>query len=353
MAGEFSAALIAWYRREGRHDLPWQREPTLYRVWISEVMLQQTRVGTVLPYFERFIARFPEVPELAAARLDEVLHLWSGLGYYARARNLHRAARRIVERHGGRFPETYEEVVALPGIGRSTAGAILALSLGQRHPILDGNVRRVLCRCHAVEGWPGSAAVQRRLWELAEAHTPEREVAAYTQAIMDLGATVCTRGRPDCGSCPLTGSCIAFRRREQKKYPQPRPARELPTRKQRYALIRNPESGELLLERRPPAGIWGGLCCFPELPARAEPRRWCREKLGLEVRVLEPRPGPSHTFTHFYLQMQLQPMELTGQGGRVMESEGLLWYKEGGRETVGIPAPIRRIIRQLEQESPP
>ncbi|RME33375.1 MAG: adenine DNA glycosylase [Gammaproteobacteria bacterium] len=353
MADGFSAALIGWHRREGRHDLPWQRDPTPYRVWVSEVMLQQTRVGTVLPYFVRFTDRFPDVRALAAADSDEVLHLWSGLGYYARARNLHRAARMIVERHGGRFPETFDEVATLPGIGRSTAGAILALSMGQRHPILDGNVKRVLCRYHAVTGWPGSAETGRRLWELAAAHTPEREVSAYTQAIMDLGATLCTRARPDCDRCPLREGCLAFRNGSQMQFPEPRPSRALPLRRCRYALIRRPGSGELLLQRRPPAGVWGGLCCLPELPDGVEPRAWCRERFGLEVSLLEPRPGPAHTFTHFRLQMQLQPMEVRGETDIVMEQEGLLWYKEGRRQAVGIPAPVRRIIRQLELESPP
>ncbi|HKL64205.1 MAG TPA: A/G-specific adenine glycosylase, partial [Woeseiaceae bacterium] len=194
----FAERLLAWYDRHGRHDLPWQRDPVPYRVWVSEIMLQQTRVTTVIPYFERFVERFPTVEDLAAAPADDVLALWSGLGYYARARNLHRAAGRIVAEHGGEFPCHREALESLPGIGRSTAGAILALSFGERHPILDGNAKRVLARYHAVDGWPGRTAVAKELWELAERHTPSQRVADYTQAIMDLGATLCTRGRPAC-----------------------------------------------------------------------------------------------------------------------------------------------------------
>jgi A/G-specific adenine glycosylase len=205
----FATALLEWFETDGRKDLPWQRDPTPYRVWVSEIMLQQTQVATVVPYFEAFMRRFPDVRSLASAPLDEVLHLWSGLGYYARARNLQRAAQAIVARHGGGFPAAIEQVMDLPGIGRSTAGAILALSRGERHPILDGNVKRVLARCFGVEGYPGAPAVGRKLWALAEACTPDARAAEYTQAIMDLGATVCTRARPACLLCPVSAGCVA------------------------------------------------------------------------------------------------------------------------------------------------
>ena len=204
---KFSQRLLKWYDRHGRHDLPWQTRPTPYRVWVSEIMLQQTQVATVIPYYQRFVKRFPDIQSLTAAEMDEVLHHWSGLGYYARGRNLHKAAGIIMRENGGLFPQTLDEVMALPGIGRSTAAAILALSGNQRHAILDGNVKRSLCRFHGIEGYPGARAVEKRLWELAEAHTPDRRIADYTQAIMDLGATLCTRGKPACGDCPMRSDC--------------------------------------------------------------------------------------------------------------------------------------------------
>ncbi|MGD8746674.1 MAG: A/G-specific adenine glycosylase, partial [Gammaproteobacteria bacterium] len=254
----FARRVLDWFEVSGRHDLPWQIDPSPYRVWVSEIMLQQTQVATVIPYFERFIARFPAIRELADADLDEVLHLWSGLGYYARARNMHRAARTVCEHHGGRFPEAFDEVAALPGIGRSTAGAILALSLGQRHPILDGNVKRVLCRHEGLEGWPGRPAVEKALWEISDRLTPDDGVAEYTQAMMDLGATICRRGRPDCDRCPVSGDCVARSQGRQQELPTPRPRRERPLRRTHMLLISDPD-GRVLLERREPSGIWGGL----------------------------------------------------------------------------------------------
>ena len=217
--------MIAWFAQHGRKDLPWQQDPTPYRVWVSEIMLQQTQVRTVIPYYQRFMQAFPDLRALAAAPLDQVLHHWSGLGYYARARNLHRAAQRIRDDHAGRFPEDIEVVMRLPGIGRSTAGAVLSLACGQRHAILDGNVKRVLARFHAVEGWPGKTAVLEQLWALAEAATPQRDVAAYNQAMMDLGATLCRRGTPECPSCPLQSDCRACKLGRQSEFPAPRPRR--------------------------------------------------------------------------------------------------------------------------------
>ena len=273
----FAERLLAWFADHGRHDLPWQRDPSPYGVWVSEIMLQQTQVATVIPYYERFMARFPDLAALAEAPLDEVLAHWSGLGYYARARNLHRAARQAMAEHGGRLPETIDALQALPGIGRSTAGAILSLALGQRHPILDGNVKRVLARHAAVAGWPGKAAVQRTLWELAEARTPRRRVADYNQAMMDLGATLCTRARPACERCPVAADCRAREQGLQTDYPGPRPRRELPERQVQMLLVRDPQ-GRVLLERRPPQGVWGGLWCLPELATEADPLARCRER---------------------------------------------------------------------------
>ncbi|NIR32193.1 MAG: A/G-specific adenine glycosylase, partial [Gammaproteobacteria bacterium] len=229
----FAARVLGWFDRHGRKNLPWQQAPTPYRVWVSEIMLQQTQVGTVVPYYQRFMARFPDVQSLARAPLDEVLHVWSGLGYYARARHLHRAAQRVCEEHGGAFPTERAALEQLPGIGRSTAGAILALACDQRHPILDGNVKRVLCRYHGVEGWPGGSEVLRRLWALADAHTPKRRVTAYTQAIMDLGATVCTRAQPACGRCPLASGCRAHLEGREAELPIPRRPPPRPLRRTR------------------------------------------------------------------------------------------------------------------------
>ncbi|HVC37268.1 MAG TPA: A/G-specific adenine glycosylase, partial [Gammaproteobacteria bacterium] len=278
---EFKLAppLLRWYRVHGRKDLPWQHQPTPYRVWVSEIMLQQTQVSTVIPYYGRFMMRFPDIRALANAPLDEVLHLWSGLGYYARARNLQRAAQIIRDDYGGVFPREFEKAASLPGIGRSTAGAILALACGERHAILDGNVKRVLTRLHGAKGWPGENAVAKKLWALAERHTPLKNVAAYTQAIMDLGATVCTRSRPRCLDCPIAVGCVAHIDGNETKFPTPRPRKRLPVRRTCMLLITC--KGRVMLERRPPAGIWGGLWGFPELPADREVVEWCRSHLHL------------------------------------------------------------------------
>ncbi|HEV2285107.1 MAG TPA: A/G-specific adenine glycosylase, partial [Steroidobacteraceae bacterium] len=262
-ASPIAAPLLEWRARAGRHDLPWQTDRTAYRVWVSEIMLQQTQVAAVRPYYERFMRRFPDVGSLAAAAVDEVLHLWSGLGYYARARNLHRAAAIICARHGGEFPRTFAAVAELPGIGRSTAGAILALAHGERHPILDGNVRRVLARYFGVTQGLATAAAVRRLWELAERCTPHAHLPEYTQAIMDLGATVCVRVRPQCASCPLGAGCVARRTGRQREIPAPRAVRARRTREV-FMLVARRADGSVLLERRPESGVWGGLWCLPE-----------------------------------------------------------------------------------------
>ncbi|HSS64756.1 MAG TPA: A/G-specific adenine glycosylase, partial [Gammaproteobacteria bacterium] len=316
----FAVSLLAWYDREGRKHLPWQKERTRFRVWVSEIMLQQTQVATVIPYFERFVARFPDVETLAAADEDEVLHFWSGLGYYARGRHLHAAARRVVSEHGGKLPGDIDGWCALPGVGRSTAGAILALSAGQRHPILDGNVKRVLCRYHGIETWPGERKTGKRLWSLAEACTPGRRVAAYTQAIMDLGATVCVRRRPRCPACPLRHRCSAYRDGRTNSIPAPRPKRPRPLRRTRFMILRDEEQG-VLLERRPPSGVWGGLWAFPECAAGDDPARVCADRFGLDARqahFLEPR---QHGFTHFRLQIEPVLLEVNANPGadRIME----------------------------------
>ena len=366
----FARALLAWFDRHGRHDLPWQRNPTPYRVWVSEIMLQQTRVAAVIPYFERFTARFPDVDALALAELDEVLGLWSGLGYYARGRNLHAAARAVHADHGGRFPETFDELVALPGIGRSTAGAILALGYGQRYPILDGNAKRVLARFHAVAGWPGETAVRNRLWDLAERQTPRRRVGDYTQAIMDLGATLCTRTRPGCLLCPVADGCRAHAAGDPTGYPAPRPKRPYPTR-ERLLLVMRDAAGRVLVERRPPSGIWGGLWSFPEASADLEfgdavaaaaRRRGLRPR---RTRVLAP---VEHGFTHFRLRATPVVVSVEPRTDRVADGEAVRWIDpgdagengEGSDESpgahggasaeVGLAAPVGAVLSRLREE---
>lgn len=346
MSSRVALRLLAWHARHGRHDLPWQRDPTPYRVWVSEIMLQQTRVGTVYAYFEPFMHRFPDVAALAAAEVDEVLHRWSGLGYYARARHLHRAARLVRERHGGELPGEVEALRALPGIGPSTAGAILALSRGERHAILDANVQRVLCRYHAIGEWPGQAATRKRLWTLAERHTPQREVAAYTQAIMDLGATLCTRRRPVCARCPLGEDCRARAAGRQQELPAPRPRRDRPRRRTAFLILRDAE-GRVLLARRPPSGVWGGLYGFPECPPGADPRSACEQRFGVEVKCSERLAPLHHGFTHYRLDIEPHLVEVSRRPDRLRDGDGLVWYKPGDAAEVGLAAPVSRLLATL------
>ncbi len=343
---KFATQLLTWYVWEGRKDLPWRQTITPYRVWVSEIMLQQTQVSTVIPYYEKFMERFPEVHSLAVVDLDEVLHLWSGLGYYARARNLHCAARIVDGEHQGRFPASMESLIALPGIGRSTAGAILSLACGLRAPILDGNVKRVLCRYHTVAGWPGQSAVARRLWQLAEEYTPEEHFADYTQAIMDLGATVCLRRQPRCDACPLTAGCQAHREGTQHSYPQTRAARELPVKKVLFAMLEN-QFNEILLEQRPPAGIWGGLWSFPEHETGFDIKDWITHDLGLTVEDLDYHPLFRHTFSHYHLDITPVHIKVKTIAERIREPGRYRWFSREDKPGVGLPAPVNRLIQQL------
>jgi len=346
---DFSARLLDWFALHGRKDLPWQADPTPYRVWVSEIMLQQTQVATVIPYYQRFMDRFPDVVSLAGAGLDQVLRHWSGLGYYARARNLHAAARLVAGRSGGRFPEALGDMMALPGVGRSTAGAILSLACGQRHPILDGNVKRVLARYHAVDGWPGQVAVQNRLWALAEAGTPSIEVAAYNQAIMDLGATLCTRSRPACGQCPLTTDCAARPAGRQRDFSAPRPRKALPLRRTRMMLLSN-AAGEILLERRPPAGVWGGLWSLPEIDHGQALDAWCREHMGLGVHVVEEWPCLRHTFSHFHLEITPVLARAEAAADGIREAHDRIWCRPDGRADRGLAAPVARLLQRYSEQ---
>jgi len=338
---DFAGRLIAWHARHGRHDLPWQNTRDAYRIWLSEIMLQQTQVTTVIPYYARFLQRFPDIRTLATAPVEDVMALWSGLGYYARARNLHACARAVVDAHGGTFPNDAAAIAELPGIGRSTAAAIAAFAYGARGAILDGNVKRVLARCFGIEGFPGEKKVETRLWQLAESLLPSNGIETYTQALMDLGATVCTRGKPDCARCPMNGDCVALARDRIAELPAPRPRKSVPKRSARYLILRH--EGRVLLEQRPPAGIWGGLLCLPELADDDDAAHIAQARYGCRVDGITELPALTHGFTHFTLT--LQPLEC-----RVTKIEphaaqpGLQWIPLDTLNQAALPTPIRKLL---------
>ena len=345
---EFAGRVLKWFASHGRKDLPWQQNPTPYRVWISEIMLQQTQVTTVIPYYLRFIESFPDADALADASIDDILHFWSGLGYYARARNLHKAATIIRDEFRGEFPSTFDDVVSLPGIGRSTAGAILALSGDARHPILDGNAKRVLARYHAVGGWPGKSAVSRTLWEHAERHTPRDDVAAYTQAIMDLGATICTRTGPRCGACPLAEDCLAHASGREADFPGRRQKKAKPLKTTQMVLVCAGES--VFLERRPPSGIWGGLWSFPEIDPQRDASSWCEETLNASPLAVEQWSTVRHSFTHYDLDIEPTAVRLEKLSRTVADSDDRIWYEFDAPLQVGIAAPVAGLIEKLKLE---
>lgn len=332
-------ALLAWFDVHGRHDLPWQHPRSAYRVWVAEIMLQQTQVVTVIDYFNAFMARFPDIQTLADADNDDVMAHWAGLGYYARARNLHAAAQAVVAEHEANMPDTVDGLMSLPGIGRSTAGAIVAQAFGQWAPILDGNAKRVIARLAAIEARPGSAAYDKPLWRLAERYTPATRITDYTQAIMDLGATVCTRRRPSCTECPLADVCLARQHGLQDRIPAPR-KRKVRPRREVVVIVAFDQDGRVLLERRPPSGIWGGLWSLPEKPADEGVDAFCRRALGINVTV-GPRLAPiAHAFTHFELLIHPQQVQAVDTA-RIMEGS-LAWYAR--RDMPGLPAPIVRVL---------
>jgi A/G-specific adenine glycosylase len=340
----FSDRLIAWQRVHGRHNLPWQNTRDPYRVWLSEIMLQQTQVATVIPYFLRFIERLPDLATLADAEEDEVLRLWSGLGYYSRARNLHRTAQLIMLEHGGRFPRDMKTMTSLPGIGRSTAAAIAAFCFGKRQAILDGNVKRVLARRFGIEGWTGEKAVENRLWHLAESLLPKREVETYTQALMDLGAGVCLRRNPHCYGCPIKTDCIGHHEGKQHALPTPRPRKTVPLRRTIMLLLRS--GPDILLEKRTPTGIWGGLWCLPEIAIGEDPLR-AGIKLGLSLEPLPAMPTITHSFTHFRLEILPQPMRIVGAIPHA-EEQGRLWLSPGDAAEAAVPSPVRKLLLKLD-----
>jgi A/G-specific adenine glycosylase len=344
---QFSSRVLEWFDSHGRIDLPWQQDLNSYRVWISEIMLQQTQVATVIPYYERFMASFPTVIDLAAAPLDDVLHHWSGLGYYARARNLHKTAIILRDRHDGEMPLEIEAVLELPGIGRSTAGAILALSNEQRHPILDGNVKRVLARYHAVDGWPGKTTVANKLWEIAERHTPGKRVGDYTQAIMDLGATLCTRTRPRCEACPVSSGCAALKLGRQADYPGKRAKKPKPLKTTHMLLVHC--DGELYLQRRPEAGIWGGLWSLPELPSDDAVMEWCAQTLHASAADVDHWDTLRHSFSHYDLDIKPIAVRLESPPQKVSDSDQELWYTLAQPPGIGLATPVQTLIDYLQQ----
>ncbi len=339
---EFQARVLEWFDRHGRKSLPWQIDRNPYQVWVSEIMLQQTQVATVIPYYQKFVARFPDIDSLAHADLDEVIAHWAGLGYYARARNLHRAAIQLQHVHGGNFPDDIECLQALPGIGRSTAGAILSLGLNRRAAILDGNVRRVLCRYKGIEGWPGATAATRQLWALSDSLTPVARIADYNQAMMDLGSMVCTRSQPDCDSCPLASPCVARQTDRTQTIPAPRPGRTMPVRECFMLVLRDPEH-RVWLEKRPPAGIWGGLKSLPEFASFDDLIAWCIPR-RIELDQLELMTRRRHTFSHYHLDFR-PVLGVASAFDSVSEHRNCGWFHP--EHSVGLPAPIKKLLTEL------
>lgn len=344
MHQKFATRLLEWFDVHGRHDLPWQKNRTLYRVWVAEIMLQQTQVTSVIPYYQRFMRRFRNLKQLAGAEQEEVLQYWAGLGYYSRARNLHKAATILMRQSGGRMPRTLEALVALPGIGRSTAAAILSQSLDVRHTILDGNVKRVLARFDAVPGWPGSRETEQRLWQLAEQYTPDSRNCDYTQAIMDLGATLCTRSRPDCVSCPVSADCDAYQAESVSQYPAKKPKQDKPVKRSRFLILTDAE-GAVLLEKRPPSGIWGGLWSLPEAEPEQDVVELCRSRWGLEVTHCLNRDGFRHSFSHYHLEILPCACRIKLSSECVQEQAGIMWYRHQD-DLPAVATPVSRLLTE-------
>lgn len=345
----FSKTIINWHLAYGRKDLPWQGTTDPYAIWVSEVMLQQTQVTTVIPYYQRFMSHFPSIDTLATSEIDAVLHLWTGLGYYARGRNLHKASQQIMERHDGEFPKTFDEVMALSGIGRSTAGAILSFAFSQRQPILDGNVKRVLSRVFGVEGWYGKRIVADQLWDIADMHTPKKGVATYTQAIMDFGATLCTRSKPLCQQCPLQKKCIAFQENRLHELPGKKPKKAIPC-KSCVMLVIQDENKNVLLEKRPSSGIWGGLWTLPEFADEKTMVNKLNSELGLgiEINLIKQGQAFRHTFSHYHLD--IQPIFATLKNDskpHIIKENNFAWIDFSQPLQIGLPAPIKKLLESL------
>ncbi len=340
----FSDRIIAWQRTHGRHDLPWQNTRDPYAIWVSEIMLQQTQVSAVIPYYQRFMLRFPDIATLAIAEQIEVLQLWSGLGYYSRARNLHASAQKLMLESGGKFPPSADTIAQLPGIGRSTAAAIAAFSFGHKGAILDGNVRRVLCRCFGVSGWAGQPAVEKELWTLATSLLPPDNIEAYTQGLMDLGASLCSRSKPACSQCPLQQLCIAHRDNLTATLPTSKPRKALPERA--ITLLLLIDGNQILLEQRPPTGIWGGLWSLPEVDGAFNVQQAARLRYGQETELLPTMPAFTHTFTHFRLHITPQPLLVTRRLSPAEETL-TLWLDREDAIQAALPTPVRSLINRL------
>jgi len=342
-SSDFSQAVLNWFDEHGRHDLPWQHNKTPYRVWVSEIMLQQTQVVTVIPYYERFMTSFPTVQDLANASTDEVLHHWTGLGYYARARNLHKCAQTVVEQYNGEFPQTVEALEGLSGIGRSTAGAIASISMGKHAAILDGNVKRVLSRFHAIEGWPGNKKVADKMWKIAERYTPAKRTGDYTQAMMDLGATLCTRSKPQCEICPLMPNCEAYAQGRVKEFPNSKPKKDKPIKSVRLLMLQHER--DVLLQQQPSAGIWGGLWIFPQ-QALEETVFESPLLIQQNLNAYEEKAIFRHTFSHYHLDIHPVLIKLPKKIDQVAES-GSLWYNLDQPPSVGLAAPVKKLLETL------
>lgn len=349
MNQQFSTLVLRWFDQHGRKHLPWQKDISAYRVWLSEIMLQQTQVATVIPYFERFIERFPTVHALAAAPIDEVLHLWTGLGYYARARNLHRCAQTVVTQYGGEFPNSIDTLSELTGIGRSTAGAIVSIAFQKRAAILDGNVKRVLARYHAVAGWPGQNDTLNQLWQIAEQYTPDIRCNDYTQAMMDMGAILCTRSKPKCEQCPLREGCVAYAQGKATDYPGKKPKKSLPEKAVQLLMLRNP-AGDILLQQRPPQGIWGGLWSFPEIAIDRDPRLYTQDYIG-KVMNHEIWNSYRHTFSHYHLDITPVLLQLATSPNAIGEAN-THWYNPHQPDALGLAAPVKKLLEKLAQLDP-
>ncbi|MGP9800468.1 A/G-specific adenine glycosylase [Rheinheimera sp. NSM] len=345
----FSNQLVSWYQQHGRKTLPWQLNKSPYKTWLSEVMLQQTQVATVIPYFDRFTEHFADINALAQAPLDEVLHLWTGLGYYARARNLHKAAQVMAAQYNGDFPTEFDQVLALPGIGRSTAGAVLSLALGQHYPILDGNCKRVLARFAAISGWPGDKKTEQQLWQLAEQLTPEKTVAEFNQAMMDLGATLCSRSKPRCVECPLKLKCKAALAGDQALYPGKKAKKALPEKQSFWLLLQHDDA--VLLTQRPAAGLWGGLFGFIEFSSHSEREQYIALN-ALDVKSSTELAGFRHTFSHFHLWIQPQLVQLARKPANVQEQSAATWFTIDRIPQVGLSAPAKQLFQQLPATTP-
>lgn len=337
--------LLAWFDRHGRHDLPWQHPRTPYRVWLSEIMLQQTQVSVVTGYFQRFVDALPDLPALARAPQDQVLALWSGLGYYARARNLQAAATLCVKRHGGELPRDLDALVALPGIGRSTAGAILSQAWNDPAPILDGNVKRVLCRLFGIDGWPGLPAVEKRLWSIAERLLPQTRLADWTQAQMDFGATLCTRANPACAICPLQDACVARIEGRIGELPAPKPGKALPQR-EALMLIVEDAAGRVLLRRRPPTGVWASLWSLPQHDDIGEAQMWFERHLDGDFAAARALPALDHGFSHYRLRIHPRLIAVNGLRAGVGDNADLRWADRAELTAIGLPAPVRKLLQE-------